>query len=527
MTQTEIRPTEEHLENLARCKADPLYFAERAVYTLDQVDSSNPIKRFPAHKPYLRLYIKLWMKFKLIAIPKSRRMTMSWTNIMLYTWDTIFNAGRFNGFVSKKEEDSGELVDRAEFIYDHIPEDFIPSALLPKKKRTSKPPVLEFKEINSKIQGFPMGANQLRQFTFSGLLGDECAFWPEAQKFYSASRPTLDGGGRMSLISSRAPGFFKRLVYDQLDKQGDVVPEAHDIQEPMQGIELWKNRRNGFLIIDLHYTADEEKRGPEFKAAIKKSMPLRDYLMEYERNWETFEGLPVFEDFNKEIHESKRPLEAELGLPLLLGWDFGLTPACVVAQLQGAQLVIIKEFVEQNMGINRFSKKVMQSLKLSHPEWNDLKKDFISWVDPAGFTRKDTDERTCVQEMAKHGGITDIRPGLLNWEPRKQAVERLLLGHNKDGSYLKVCETTAPTLFAGFAGGYQYPERMMEIEPDKARPLKNKYSHPADACQYLAGGVQTLPKKLAFTEIPTPSYSFSKTEGGKGTQKTGAIKYGY
>jgi hypothetical protein len=59
-----------------------------------------------------------------------------------------------------------------------------------------------------------MGADQLRQFTFSGILGDECAFWEEARKFYSASAPTIEGGGRMTLISSRSPGFFQRLCYD-------------------------------------------------------------------------------------------------------------------------------------------------------------------------------------------------------------------------------------------------------------------------------------------------------------------------
>lgn len=527
-----ITPTQEHLENLARCK-DPLngaiFFIENAVYTLDQVDAKNPIKRFPIHKPYLRLYIKLWLKFPHIAIPKSRRMVMSWTNITLYLWDALFNNGRFYGFVSKKEEDSGELVDRAEFIYDHIPEEFLPKALLPKKKRTTKPPVLSFPETNSKIQGFPMGANQLRQFTFSGLLGDECAFWPEAQKFYSASRPTLDGGGRMTLISSRAPGFFKRLVYDQLDVVGDVIPKAGDIQTPMQGIELWVNPKNGFLTIDIHYTADEEKRDPSFAKAIKASMPIRDYLMEYERNWETFEGLPVFEDFSKAIHESKTVLEPHLGLPLLLGWDFGRTPACVVAQLQGDQVVILKEYVEQNMGIERFAPKVMNSLRLLYPEWTQ-DKDFISWVDPSGFDKGDKDERTCVSIMqsAEGANIKDIRPGLLRWEPRRAAVNKLLLGHNKNGSLFKIHEATAPMLFAGFAGGYRYAESLQELEPKQARPLKDKHSHPHDGFQYLAGGIQSLSKKKRLIKIPTPQYSITKGSGNEQKQdKTGAARYGY
>lgn len=140
---------------------------------------------------------------------------MSWVNIGLYTWDTMFNLGRHNAFVCRKEESADDLIERAKFIYDHIPESQIPRDLLPKAKKTYCQ--LEFEGISSKIQGFPQGADQLRQYTFSGILGDEVAFWENAQAMYSASLPTIEGGGRITLVSSPAPGFFKALVLDQLD----------------------------------------------------------------------------------------------------------------------------------------------------------------------------------------------------------------------------------------------------------------------------------------------------------------------
>lgn len=196
-------------------REDPWVFLSTCVWTLDQVDKINPIKKFPCEKAYIRAYVRCWQRYHKILVPKSRRMVMSWTNIALYTWDTLWHAGRFNAFVSKKEEDSAELVDRAEFIYDHIPEDIVPRAMLPKKKKRFG--VLEFPEIKSKIEGFPSGAGQLRQFTFSGILADEMAFWENAQEMYSAAVPTLEGGGRFTGVSSPAPGFFKLLVHDQLD----------------------------------------------------------------------------------------------------------------------------------------------------------------------------------------------------------------------------------------------------------------------------------------------------------------------
>lgn len=512
-----------HLDNFIRYREDPLAFLTECVFTLDQVDQVNPVKIFPAHKEYIQLYVKLWQKFRFIAVPKSRRMTMSWTNIALDLWDTMFHKGRYYAFVSKKEGDAEELISKAEFIYDHIPENRIPKDLLPKKKVRSKPPVLEFPELYSKIQGFPQGADQLRQFTFSGILGDECAFWEQAQKFYAASKPTLDGGGRMCLISSRAPGFFKRLVYDQLDTQGDVIPDPPDVKKPMQGVELWQNPKNKFLVVDLHYTADPGKRSKEFREAVKASIPLREYLMEYERNWETFEGLPVFEDFSREIHESKEALEPQLGLPLILGWDFGLTPACIVAQQQGDQLVVLKEYVEQNMSIQKFAPKVMRDLKIRYPEWVDPEKDFLNFIDPAGFQRVQTDANTCALEMRNSAGIRNIKPGPLLWEERKKAVNDVLMHYSKDGPGFLICEKTAPTLFAGFTGGYQYPESAGDIEPTKIRPLKNKYSHPHDAFQYLVGGIAAGKSRGHTQRIPTPKYGFTKQDE---TSKR-KLNYGY
>ena len=142
---------------------------------------------------------------------------MTWAIIILYLWDTMFYIGRHNAFVSKKEEDSDDLVRRARFIIENIPKNLIPPDLLPTPKYTYCR--LEFPSTDSRIEGFPSGADQLRQFTFSGILADELAFWEDAEKMYSASMPTLEGGGRFTAISSAAPGFFKRLVYDQLDFQ--------------------------------------------------------------------------------------------------------------------------------------------------------------------------------------------------------------------------------------------------------------------------------------------------------------------
>lgn len=475
---------------------DPWAFLSDCVFTLDQVDGKDPIKPFPSYREYIQFLAGLWQSQALIAVPKSRRMTCSWAFISLYTHDTIFRPGRFNGFVSKKEDDAAELVARAEFIFRNIPEWRIPRALLPTLKNgkmSKQPPILEFEETNSKIQGFPMGSDQLRQFTLSGIFGDECAFWPEAQKFYSASKPTLDGGGRCTLVSSRSPGFFKKIVFDQLDAKDLNFPEepAAEVHNPLEGVEVWKNPRNRFVVVDLHYTADPDKRSTEWREATRASMPLKDFLMEYEKSWDTYEGQPVYSDFIKGIHTTRGPLDAEPGLPLLLGVDFGLTPAVVLGQLVGSQLRILREYIETDGSISKLAPKVWSDLSINYPAWTNVPENIITFIDPAGFARSQTDARTCASVLREHGFIS-VRPGPVPFDARRMSVEGYLLSHSKAGPGLMVSETACPVLIQGFLGGYQYPENITENEPDKLRPIKNAFSHPHDALQYLCSGASGL-----------------------------------
>lgn len=210
-------------DTLARYKQlrDPMVFLEHCVYTHDAVDRFNPVKKFPAHKPYFEPLVRLWEKEPLLDMVKSRRMTISWLMIALYLHDTIVNTHRSNFFVSKKEEDADSLVERGLFIYDHIPRAIWPDELLPKPYR--KQNHLRFAEIGSEISAVASGADQLRQHTASGILMDEFGFWERGRETYTASRPTIDGGGRVTIISTpppqtmSAPSFFWQLSYDGLN----------------------------------------------------------------------------------------------------------------------------------------------------------------------------------------------------------------------------------------------------------------------------------------------------------------------
>lgn len=497
---------QEIFERFIRMKNDPVEFL-KAVRTQDEVDKAQPIKHFPWELEYIQWYVRCWLKEDFIAIPKSRRMKMSWINLALFLWSAMFHEGQHLACVSKKEDDSDELIKRIRFIYDHLDPKILPKELLPKAEY--KFCSFEFPEIYSRIHGYPSGADQLRQFTFTRILGDECAFWPDAQEMYTAATPTLEGGGQLVMISSPGPGFFKRLVFDQLDHTGEFDPDTvmqGRRRSPMEGITLWRNPKNKFFIFQLHYSADPAKRSPEWRERIRSKMPRRDWNREYELQWDAYDGLPVYGDWNKNLH-AKPDLGAQIGLPLLRGWDFGLTPACVVAQLQGRTLVVLQEFTEINMGADRFSDLVLPKMNVIFPGFQ-----FIDFIDPAGVNRDQSAEGSCAKILDSKG--LNCIPGAVAFHERQKAVEKFLTSRDNDGANFQIDQYNCPLLIRGFEGGYRYPEAALGKEPRQLHPIKDEHSHPHDALQYIATGVSVMPRKRINSVIPRLSYSKRNSNQG-------------
>jgi hypothetical protein len=279
---------------------------------------------------------------------------------------------------------------------------------------------------------------------------------------------------------------------------------------PIEGLQIRINPKNKFLIFELHYSADPRKRDPNYRDSLKSSMPMANYLQEYELQWDTFIGTPVYRDFQRGRHVSKDPLSAEIGLPLLMGFDFGLTPACIVAQLQGEQMIVLHEFQEFNMGTRRFASKVIPQLRQLFPSHPDLKKDWLTFADPAGQNRAESDEQTSYNVLSSEFNL-NVRPGAIAWEARRQSVEHFLIQHTRTGPGLLI-DPSCTHFIRGMEGGYRYPEKVATIEPSKIRPIKDEFSHIQDAFQMICSSF-IRPKGSSMPKIKAPNYSFSNPSG--------------
>jgi hypothetical protein len=193
-------------------------------------------------------------------------------------------------------------------------------------------------------------------------------------------------------------------------------------------------------------------------------------------------GMPVYEKtFNPEFHIAKEPFTAlkSEAHPLIIGLDFGRTPSVCIGQRNvHGQLVILDELVSENMGIETFlSRKLAPRLAQA---------DLIGChatiaPDPAGWAKQQIGEVSPV-DVVKAAGYSVVKPSTNDPERRVEAVERLLLDHI-DGKPALVVNPCCTTLIQGFRYGYKYAISKKGVQDNK--PLKDKYSHVHDSCQYL------------------------------------------
>jgi len=199
-----------------------------------------------------------------------------------------------------------------------------------------------------------------------------------------------------------------------------------------------------------------------------------------------FDGKPVYHEmYIDKIHCAENPLGILSDRPLILGWDFGTTPACVVGQIsRRGQLRILREFWSDGSGIRQFAENVVKPALAMEFKGFEL----ISTGDPAGAQRSQVDEATCLNELGKCGIPTT--PASSNVFMTRRNAVCSYLNRMSYGEPAFMLDPSCKMLRRGFNGGYMFEvvQKVMsggEVR-HKEEPAKNMYSHPHDALQYLA-----------------------------------------
>jgi len=191
-------------ENTAE-KRDIWRWLTKRVTTIDEATQTQA--RWPAHMGYLKELLAFVDEHQMVAIPKSRRMMVSWALAAWCTHRARFFPNNAIFWQSENEDKAAFVVqNRCAYIEDHIDEGRRRSY---SAIRTTKGVIgrLTYRDTKSYIWGIPQGGDVLRTYTPAVLVMDECDFMQEGPAALTAALPAVEKGSKLVLISSsNGPG---------------------------------------------------------------------------------------------------------------------------------------------------------------------------------------------------------------------------------------------------------------------------------------------------------------------------------
>jgi hypothetical protein len=207
----------------------------------------------------------------------------------------------------------------------------------------------------------------------------------------------------------------------------------------------------------------------------------------------TRDGKPVHPDFSKDLHVSRLPLEPTPGTKIIVGIDFGRTPAAAIMQQVGRQIRVINELVTENMGALKFGKILKKHLNENYEGFK-----FEFWGDPAGEQMAQTDDNSPMDMLAV-SGIECLPAWTNDWVIRQNALDNLLCTVEEGKPSIVFCPDRCKTLVRGLDSLYQFKRLRVKGRDEFAdKPLKNKWSHVCEALHYALMGMGEGDKLIGF-----------------------------
>lgn len=195
------------------------------------------------------------------------------------------------------------------------------------------------------------------------------------------------------------------------------------------------------------------------------------------------EGRPVWGQFSPETHVAKQDIKPLPGYPILIGLDFGRSPAAVFGQVVNNRWVILDELVAFGIGAVEFAPLVKRKLDQRFPGYA-----FRLHGDPKGQDKTQSDERTAYDIFESFGMTVNPAPVPQNNIQTRIDAVTFVLREMQDGMPRLLLDPSRPrTLKVAMAGKYHF-EKIKGSGLIKEVPVKDQYSNVADALQYLVLG---------------------------------------
>lgn len=197
---------QEQAQEWSRCHASPHYFLGAYCWIFNATEERwRTFDLWPAQGWALNRLLN----HRQVVILKARQLGFTWLCLCYALWLMLFRAASTIGIFSRVETDAQELLDfRMKGVYRRLPSWM-------QAKSTEVDNMSRWVLSNGSIaMAFPTTGG--RQYTFSYVLVDEADHQPDLNALMLSAKPTIDAGGKMTLLSSPdkgEPGSLFKQIY--------------------------------------------------------------------------------------------------------------------------------------------------------------------------------------------------------------------------------------------------------------------------------------------------------------------------
>lgn len=201
-------------------------------------------------------------------------------------------------------------------------------------------------------------------------------------------------------------------------------------------------------------------------------------------------GSPVWPQFTLETHVAAVALRYNADYPLAVGLDFGRRPSAIFGQPIGRRWQILGELNAVDVSAAEFAPMVAKWIAQHAPDLGaDLPRAVTNkrlrlWGDPKGQDKVQSVDVTAYDVFRDHGMRVLPAPCPTNDVTQRVDAVDTVLQRMENGGPAFMLSPECRMLKMAMAGGYHWGENDVQ----RIVPVKDKYSNPADALQYLIIG---------------------------------------
>jgi len=224
---TQIEFTKKQIDELIKCKNDPIYFATNYIKIISLDEGLVPFEMYDFQKKILEDFHN--NRFNIAKLPRQTGKSTTVVAYLLY-YALFFDSVNI-GILANKASTARELLGRLQLAYENLPKWMQHGILVWNKGNVEL-------ENGSKILAASTSASAVRGMSFNILFLDEFAFVPNhvAEQFFASVYPTITSGKSTKVIIISTPNgmnhFYKMWEDARRGKNGYVTNEVHWSQVP-------------------------------------------------------------------------------------------------------------------------------------------------------------------------------------------------------------------------------------------------------------------------------------------------------